>query len=122
MATQPDFWGDLQVAEIRTPVAVLKEQAALLGIKTNNVLEGKITTQIQHGEFYHSFNVVVPTLDDYTYELFTVNHPVNMYPLNVTYTGTMLKTEVEFTAWLREKLSSPETKRIITNLLAQAHS
>ena len=34
MATQADFWGQIQVDDIRTPVAILREQAALLGPKT----------------------------------------------------------------------------------------
>jgi len=35
---------------------------------------------------------------------------------------TGLETEQEFVDWLRRKLSSVETKRIIANLLAQAMS
>ena len=122
MAAQTDLWGDLEVESLRTPVAIMKEQASLLGIKTNNVLEGKITTQVQGSDFHHSFNVGVPTLDDYTYELFTVYHPVSLYPVRVPYKGISLKTEDEFTTWLKAQLSSIETRRIVSSLLAQATS
>jgi hypothetical protein len=121
MATQTDFWGEIVPAEVRTPVAILREQAALLGSKTQNVVEAKVSTQAQSGKFYHRFRLVVPALD-YTYELFKITTGVNPYPVTVDalLDGTEFKTEEAFTNWLKAKLSSAETKQIISNLLAQA--
>jgi hypothetical protein len=119
MATQTDFWGEIQTEDIRTPVAILREQAALLGPKTQNLVEAKVQTQpLQGGDFLHYFNLVVPALDNYTYRLFAVQHPMGLYP--IVGMGRSLANEEEFKTWLRETLSSPETKRIIANLIAQA--
>ena len=125
MATQVDLWGDIGPAEpVRTPVTILREQAALLGRKTKNVLEAKVSSFTLAGGLTHSFNIVVPGLDDYTYELFQIQIGVDAYPVFVSVPPTMatvkLETEQQFTEWLKAKLSSPETKKIIGNLLAQA--
>jgi hypothetical protein len=120
MATQVDFWGDIEPAEVRTPVAILREQAALLRTKTRNAIEARVDTDVFYGTFQHSFRLVVPALDNYTYELFSVRYGIDLYP--VTAGLNELKTEDEFKDWLRQRLSSPETKKIIGNLLAQANS
>ena len=120
MATQPDLWGEIQVAVVRTPAAILREQAALLGQKTGYTIHGKVETETSGTDFYHYFKLVVPALDDYTYELLRVKHSIDLYP--VTADRKEYKTEAEFTDWLRGKLSSPDTRRIVGNLLAQANS
>jgi hypothetical protein len=120
MATPADLWGNIQATSVRTPVAILREQAALLGKKTQNVIEGRVDSRSSGGEFYHSFNLVVPALDDYTYQLFIIRHDVNLYPVKLDW--QQFGSESEFTNALREKLSSPETIRIVQNLLAQANS
>jgi hypothetical protein len=118
MAAQTDFWGEIQTEGIRTPVAILREQAALLGPKTQNVVEAKVQTQAQPGGiFIHIFDLVVPALDSYTYRLFSVSHPMGLYPMKAA--ERQLNNEEEFKTWLRAKLSSEETKRIIANLIAQ---
>jgi hypothetical protein len=56
-----DLWPtDLldQVDTIRTPLAILREQAELLGKKSNNLVEAKVKTNQKKPEMY-----VVPTLD-----------------------------------------------------------
>lgn len=119
MATQPDFWGDIEVEQVRTPVAILREQAALLGAKTKNMIEAKVNTHAFKGVFSHQFDVVVPALDNYTYQMFTIRHGVRMYPVTVAGSGRQLTSEPEFLDWLQKELSSPETKQIIGNILAQ---
>jgi hypothetical protein len=120
MATQTDFWGDISPAEpVRTPVAILREQAALLGSKTQNVVEAKVST-IAGERFFHSFNLVVPALGNYAYQLFVIGTGVSPYPASVVHSDLKFETEQEFTDWLKAKLSSPETKKVIANLLAQA--
>jgi hypothetical protein len=125
MAAQPDFWREIAPAAVRTPLAVLREQAALLGPKTKNLVEAMVTTSRDRfqDEFVHHFSLVVPTLDNYTYELFRVTHSIDLYPVGVPLTvpnrPLSLKSEEEFLAWLQQELSSPKTKSIIANLLAQ---
>jgi hypothetical protein len=121
MAAQTDFWGDIAPAAIRTPLAILREQAALLGAKTRNLVEATVATNVRGPEFIHRFNLVAPSMGNYTYELFIVVHRIEMYPITVL-PGLSLKTEEAFTEWLRDTLSSDTTKKIIANLLAQATS
>jgi hypothetical protein len=125
MAAQTDFWGEIAPAAVRTPLAILREQAALLGAKTKNLIEATVATSVNGPQFQHRFNLVVPSLGNYTYELFWVTHGIEMYPIIVPLAlpkDRELTTEQEFTEWLRGKLSSDATKKIIVNLLAQATS
>jgi hypothetical protein len=119
MAAQTDFWGEIQVSEIRTPASILREQAALLGPKTQNVIEARVETAVTADDkFAHAFYLVAPGLDNYRYRLLQITHPIGLYP--VISPPHVLKTEEEFTAWLHKKLSSDQTRRIVANLLAQA--
>ena len=121
MATQiADLWGEFKPAVGRTPLAILREQAALLGDKTKRLVEARVVTRTDGSVFFHSFRLVVPALDLYTYELFTVHHEVDLYPVTAYAETRLLKTEDEFVEWLRAKLSSEATMRIIGNLMAQA--
>jgi len=126
MAAQTDFWGEIQADAIRTPASILREQAALLGPKTQNIIEAKVEMRTEGGHFWHSFDLVVPALDNYRYRLFQSNHTIGLYPLAVSDSAVRidnvmrLETEEEFSDWLCKRLSSDETRRIIANLLAQA--
>jgi len=83
MAAQTDFWGEIAPAAVRTPLAILREQAALLGAKTKNLIEATVATSVNGPQFQHRFNLVVPSLGNYTYELFWVTHGIEMYPIIV---------------------------------------
>jgi hypothetical protein len=123
MATRVDLWGSLDANDLvqRTPLSILREQAGLLGQKTNNLIEAQVAKTSHYGsDFVLVLNIVVPGLDSYTYELLSVRHPVELYPVTVLSDGTTLRDEAQFVEWLRAKLSSPETHRIIRNLLSQA--
>lgn len=119
MAAHADLWGEIAPSVVRTPASILREQASLLGTKTKYMIEGQVGTQISGGTFIHSFNLVVPALENYSYKLFSVYHGINIYPVHVGL-PTDLEDEDAFVKWLGQKLSSPETKNIIGNLLAQA--
>lgn len=121
MAAKTDLWGDLAPLDVRPPVAILREQAALLGAKTKNLIRAKVETTVVRGDLSHSFDLVAPTLDNYTYELFRVYHGVrDLYPVKLLDDRKLsLKTEQELVDWLGAKLSSDETKKLIGNLLAQ---
>lgn len=120
MATQTDFWGDIAPTVVRTPSAILKEQAALLGTKTRNLIEARVNTDAAFGEIRHRFFLVVPALGDYTYQLFRIEHDVNLYPVTVeSEPPVRLDSERDFIKWLQATLSSDHTKKIVGNLLAQ---
>ena len=123
MAAHADLWGEITPSAVRTPVSILREQASLLGAKTNYTIEGKVETRIDGEKFYHLFNLVVPALDNYSYQLFQIWHEVGLYPVRVWGAfGEELANEEAFVNWLGRKLSSSETKSIIGNLFAQANS
>ena len=123
MATKADFWGEIAAPEIRTPVSILREQASLLGTKTQNLVEASVETDVHgDGEFVHTFRLVVPALDNYAYKLFQVSHSVSLYPVRVFPEKHTLDTEQDFIAWLRQTLSSNATKKLIGNLIAQVRS
>jgi hypothetical protein len=122
MAARMDFWGDVAASAVRTPVAILREQAALLGAKTKNLIEATVYTESVHGSFRHLFNLIVPGLDNYTYNLFAIDHDIDLYPITVLGTDLKFDTEEAFTDWLRNFLSSNKTKQIVGNLLAQVAS
>jgi hypothetical protein len=126
--------GDIAPAQVRTPLAILREQAALLGEKTQNLVEATVATSVSGPQFVHRFKLVVPSMNDYTYELFRVAHGIDMYPVTIPIPlsaialaraqrdGNTLGTEQEFIEWLHQELSSEETKKIVSNLLAQVTS
>jgi hypothetical protein len=124
MATSTDLWGALDTKELiqRTPLSILREQAALLGEKTGNLVEAQVEKGTYGTDFLLTLNLVVPGLDDYTYELLKVRYPVSLYPVKDQSTYKEIKDEDAFVEWLRVKLSSPETHKIIGNLLSQASS
>ncbi len=78
-STIPNLWPtDLAPLAARTPLTILKEQASQLGAATKNLLEGHVTTYTSDEPndrlFKHRFNIVAPSLGNYTYELFQVTH------------------------------------------------
>ena len=131
MAARTDLWGDIAPTATRTPLAILREQAALLGTKTKNLVEATVKTEVLGEQFVHRFRLIVPALSNYTYELFKVRHGVAIYPITVLGSGAgladrlsgtadiELATEQQFTEWLGAQLSSEKTMRIVANLLAQ---
>jgi hypothetical protein len=101
----------------------MREQAALLGEKTQNLIEAMVDTTAFGRDFVHSFVLNVPVLGGYRYTLFEVTHGPELYPVTVVPAkSVVLEDEPAFLEWLRGVLSSPETKKLIGNLLAQATS
>jgi hypothetical protein len=138
----PNLWPtDLAPTVERTPLTILKEQAAQLGAQTKNLLEGQVDTAIETGimsahdeiqsrVFRHVFSIVAPSLGGYRYELLAVAHKVEPYPLVAHFYGRPsvkpesreLASETEFVEYLRKVFASDETRRIIGALLAQVQS
>ena len=126
MASIPDLWPQELAAKPaqKAPGTILREQAALLGPRVNNLLEGRVETGPHPNSpkyFYHSFKIVVPALDFYQFELFSLSHGIkDFYPLDAAAhgKGARLNTEAELVEWMRAVFASPETKRIIGTLLA----
>ncbi|MFH1115955.1 MAG: hypothetical protein V1792_18745 [Pseudomonadota bacterium] len=123
----------------RAPVTILREQASLLGRKTNNLLEGEVI-QIEpfdaaDPEFTYRFNIVAPALGNYRYGLFMIFHAITLYPVRfrvdedvrtelavgVESQGRIpvAEDETQFVDILRQILASTKTQRVIAGLLTQ---
>lgn len=125
-----DFWpSDItQPPDELPPVAFLRQQAQLLGVKTGNAVYARVRSYTTGGEFHHSFELNVPVIG-FSHELFSVRHGVKPYPATFRYPGVFdsmvggektVLNEDEFQTALRAALTAPETVRIVRNLVAQA--
>jgi len=118
----PDLWPqDIGEASLQTPVTILRQEAALLGEKTNQLVTAEVTTQSQGQTFLHSFVIVAPALDNYKYELFKVQHGISFYPMTVIVQGggNNIGSQAQFIEILRMIFTSPNTKNIVQSLIAQ---
>ena len=128
-----DMWGDFQLEAIRTPVQILREQAAALGPKTRNLVIAEVNTSassprfdFEEKLFTHQLKLVVPSLDDYRFSLLSLSHDIELYPVSFEYLANGVKMDVaseeELNEVLQKFLSAPKTKRIISSLLGQVSS
>lgn len=133
-AIAEDLWpSDIAKEKVSTPISILRAQAARLGQKTGNLVEGRVDTLAREDRIYHRFRLLAPALDNYTYELFRVSHPATMYPIRVeeepdqtqrekliSSKRKMIHSEDEFVEWLRSVLASELTRRVVEALVSQS--
>ncbi len=141
-----DLWPEtIGTVRVKSPVAILREQASLLGQKTQNLVQAQVKGgPADPRTFLYFFQIVVPALDYYKYELFTINHDIAFYPLTIFLeedicielekSSTLspwqktaedafkIETEDEFLEALKIIFGSEKTKRIVTALLSQLDS
>jgi hypothetical protein len=133
MNRNKDLWGEIPSHEtIRTPYTILKEQASLLTQKTNGLLIGEVSRDQKYNvskqrEIQVTLLIKAPSLNNYTYWVLEVEHPIQLYPLSVqdlAGTNPLLdcSSEEEFEQALGNILSSQEIKRVISALLAEIHA
>jgi hypothetical protein len=100
-----DLWPDDLIGhlDVKSPIAILKEQASLLGQKTKNLIEAEVRpyqreetlTPVEQitglsrprpipneGDFRFDFYLVAKTLG-YRYKLLSFQHDINLYPVAV---------------------------------------
>jgi|SRR5579871_254365 len=115
-----DLWpSNIAETKLVSPVSILKEQAALLGEKTKQLVQGEVKSQANDTLLVHSFFLVAPTLN-YRYELFRVSHSMAFYPLNVMYLnrGTQVHSEAELKEKLKEIFAAQHTVNTVQSILA----
>ena len=128
-----DLWpSDIAAEKIQTPVSILRTQAARLGQKTSNLVEGQVDTMAHERRIIHRFRLVAPALDNFAYDLFRISHPATLYPITIDgepedtaykiipIGGRQLNSEKELVEWLREVFASKETKRIVSSIVSQS--
>lgn len=86
----PDLWPkDIATAKLPEPLAILKEQAAALGQKTENVVEGDVVLiedawTPARPDLVYAFFIVGPRLGGYRYRLLTIRCPDPVdYPVQI---------------------------------------
>ena len=123
---------DIDVSEVIAPVTILKEQASLLGERTKNLVEGRVTPNndnfLYTTDFVYDFDLVAPALNNYRYRLFTIEHNVDLYPLFIRNFEAFavprleVPNEEEFLTRLAEIFSSRKAKSVIKSLIAQSRA
>ena len=125
---------DIAVTGAVAPVSILKEQASLLGERTKNLVEGKVSPGhgigvdlLLQNRFSYDFDLVAPALNNYRYRLFSISHFVEFYPLTIASAPLnsnefQVNYEEEFLKALERIFSSEKTKRIISSLIAQSRA
>jgi hypothetical protein len=142
-----DLWpNDLGLVDIKSPLSILKDQAAMLGQKTQMIVKAEVgrgnleyyyrTAAINKEDlkkFLYEFYIVAPVLENYRYRLFSIIHDVDLYPveflLDVEIEEEIIGEEVDLRFALSESqfidmlghiLNSNKTKKVIRSLLAQS--
>ena len=129
MDPHSDLWPDdiAEVGNLVTPLAILKEQGALLAKKTNNLLKVSVenwTDEYDHWAYGYAFFLIAPILSNYQYKLLTIRHNASLYPLVIEdCPGDIGSLEAadqdEFLEALKSIFSLAETKSVIKAILAQ---
>jgi hypothetical protein len=128
-----DLWPTIaEDSAIRPPFVVLKEQAALLGTKTKNIVEGRIRKidpmeLPDDDQFGFEFYIYAPAME-YRFDLFRVTYGISMYPVRVWYAWSDKKAsqacpdESSYIEMLRLIFTAPSTLKIVQALLAQSRA
>jgi hypothetical protein len=135
-----DLWPDEITTDggLEVPTVLLKEQAALLGQKTKNLVEAEVQSLpeiTKKGSFIDGFSITSPTLN-YRYPLFQVNYPLELYPALVVWEGyesgydemvgttpaRRVKSKEELQFALQEIFSAERTVRMVQALKARSRS
>ncbi len=120
-----DFWPDeIADADDPEPVALLKEQATVLGAKTGYDVEGVVRTSTEGGTAYYSLYLKADALGDYLYKLLYIAYPAigqpHAYPVVAQSSAggpeRQIGSREEFREWLKDQLSSDPVRRAIASL------
>jgi hypothetical protein len=128
-----DLWGEIEyLLDIKAPTEILREQAQLLGKKTKGQLIGKISKHplTKDESFFYDFFINAPSLDNYSYKLFTIKHGMELYPVSILTSGfengggsgKECKDPGSFESKLELIFSSEKTRGVIKQLLAQTRA
>ncbi|MCX7112586.1 MAG: hypothetical protein WCI11_02345 [Candidatus Methylumidiphilus sp.] len=124
--TNDDLWPvDLAVEPTdKAPLLILREQAAKLGEKTSNIIEGVVTADPNaDGESLDvRLSIVAPALGGYEYVLLRLVQPPDLYPVSLEFEGKgwVANEERGFKQYLGSLFNSARTRKIISNLIAQS--
>ena len=117
------FWAIPELTTMRTPLSILREQDGALTEQTHGALVGIV--EADKGKGYVlviRLEVSVPALNDYRYRILTYEQPIDLYPGILYGPDDSISNPVnesDFTSAIKEALSSPRVKNVLTSLLSQ---
>jgi hypothetical protein len=122
-----DLWPSRFVAATGgSPIGILRDQAALLGTKTDNVVQATVkSSATRDDEVEHRFYLLAPALDNYRYLLFTVRYRVDKpFPLKLQedVKWQTIKSEERLLAALADIFKSERTSQVIASLIEQSEA
>lgn len=120
-----NLWGDLDaLPKVTTPGMILESQANLLDRATNGALNAIVQRFQIGGQFRLELLIVAPFLDNYRFEILSVSHGPELYPLVIEMSSTGraydVADETELIGILREILGSTEVKKVISSLVSDS--
>ena len=124
--------------KIKTPVSILKEQGALLGEKTKNIITGIVARTRFLGDEEDKFSSIFMIRSDalkYSYNLFYITYEVTLYPVEICIydvdilvelglddkkKSVVTKDEVEFKTFLKKVFRTKKVGSLISAILSQS--
>ena len=103
---------------------MLREQAAMLGGKTKNIVEATVTASpdLDGSSLDIRLTLLAPALGVYEYVLLEAKQPVDLYPVELEFEGKhwTANNEQSFKSYMRLLFNSARTRKIISTLIAQS--
>jgi hypothetical protein len=133
-----DLWpSDIVQNDVKPPVAILKEQASLLGNKTKNLVTAEVHLDDpdDYGysivNFNYRFLIIAPALNNYQFKLFSVAYDVDLYPVQFQLDQSVaaeldvdeqisVGNEEEFQNLLKRIFGTQRTRRVISAISNQS--
>ena len=122
-----DFWPrNFPVVDPPAPVALLNQQAELLGRHTGGQVEGIVIPSVEETTAYYSLNLKADALGDYLYKLLHIGIPTDCdpskpFPITAQtafgQASVKINNAQDFREWLQHQLSSDRVQVTIGNLL-----
>jgi len=144
-----DLWpSELSTVDQRSPLTILKEQASLLGEKTQNIVIGVLEDLpgvgpllLKNYPFKYGFLLTCPALGHYRFRLFSIGFDIDIYPVHFDLDSDVFEefieanpvepgkdgalqasNEEELIEILKRIFSSRKAVQVIRALLSQAQS
>lgn len=144
----PNLWSEdigKVDGELQSPVIILRQQAQLLGQRTQGKLEAEVEADIEYNydpeieesivvykeEFRYNFYLTAPRIPGYHYKLFAISHDVDLYPvdfhldsgiadeINQSKKVLRVRSEKRFLEALKAIFNSKKTMQVIRAILSQ---
>lgn len=122
-----DLWNRLstEAQDFVPPSKILKEYADSLTEATNGLLVGWVDSLGKVDMMTHTFVVRVPALNNYTFAVLRIRHPLTGYPVSLypelaAAQPAFAGSEEELRANLEDALREPKVQSAMSALLAQA--